>query len=107
MRIVAEAAKDKLAIGLRILDVSEVTDFTEYVVLCQGQTPLQNRAIADRIIEALKEYDIILSSLSGYRAADWILVDYDSFVVHVFLPELHEFYRLDELYSGGRELLLD
>lgn len=107
MAIVAGAASGKLAQNIHVLDVTSFIDYVDYVVVCQGQTPLQNRAIIDRIIEELKRYGIILSSLQGYRTADWILVDYDTFVVHVFLPETHEFYLLEELYSEGSELVLD
>ncbi|MCD6120056.1 ribosome silencing factor [bacterium] len=104
LALVADAAADKLAEDLCILDVTGFLDYADYVAVCQGQTPIQNRAIADRIIEVLKGYDIILSSLQGYRAADWILIDYDTFVVHIFSPEAREFYQLEELYSEGRKV---
>lgn len=107
LRLMTEAAKEKLAENVHVLDVTEVLDYVDYVLVAQGQTSIQNRAIADRIIEVLKEYDIMLSSLQGYRNAEWILIDYDNVVVHVFLPEVREFYQLEELYSGGRNVVLD
>ncbi len=104
LALVVKAAEDKFAEEIRVLDVTESLDYVDFVIVCQGQTAIQNRAITDGIIDVLKRYDIILSSLQGYRLGDWILVDYDAFVVHIFLPESREFYQLEELYSAGREL---
>ena len=106
MELVAKAMSAKLASGIRVIDVSAVVDYVDYIAVCQGQTALQNRAIADLIVEELKRYGIILSSLQGYRNADWVLIDYEAFVVHVFLPEMHDFYEIEELYSEGTELEL-
>lgn len=107
LKLMVEAAREKFAENIQVLDVTEVLDYVDYIFVAQGQTAIQNRAIADRIIDSLKEYDIILSSLQGYRNADWILIDYDNVVVHVFLPDAREFYQLEELFSEGKELLFD
>jgi ribosome-associated protein len=106
LALVVNAARDKFAEDIRVIDVMDCVDYVDYVVVCNGQTAIQNRAIIDRIIEVLKQYDIILSSLQGYRLADWILIDYDTFVVHVFLPEAREFYHLEDIYSGGNDVEL-
>ncbi len=107
LRLMVEAARDKLAEDVKVLDVTGVLDYVDYILVAQGQTAIQNRAIADRIIESLKEYDIIISSLQGYRNADWILIDYDNVVVHVLLPDAREFYQLEELLSEGVEMTFD
>jgi len=106
LALVVSAAREKFAEDIRVIDVTEYVDYIDFVVVCSGQTGIQNRAIVDRIIDVLKRYDIILSSLQGYRLADWILIDFDAFVVHVFLPEAREFYHLEDIYSGGEEVEL-
>lgn len=55
----------------------------------------------------LARHDILNDDLQGYRKGDWILIDYGVMVVHVFLPGLREYYRLDELWSGGEEITFD
>jgi len=81
-----------------------VVDYLDVMVVTTGETPVQNRAIADSVINKLKEYGIIIDSLQGYRHGGWVLLDYGLVVVHIMLPELRSFYQLEELWSEGKRV---
>ena len=104
LAIAKDAALDKKAEGITFLDMTGVVDYLDIMALATGETSLQTRAIADRITERLKEYDIIPDSLQGYREGSWVVLDYGWLVVHIMLPEMREFYRLEELWSEARPL---
>ena len=104
--IITRAIEDKRGEQTLVLDLSGQVDYLDYLVLCCGNTDVHNRAIADALIEALSAYDIIPDALDGYRFGDWILLDYGVLVVHVFLPALRQFYRLEELWAAGLEVQL-
>jgi len=86
------------------IDLSEVVDYVDIMVVTTGETPVQNRAIADSIIHKLREYGIMIDSLQGYRHGGWVLLDYGLVVVHIMLPELRAFYQLEELWSEGKHV---
>jgi ribosome-associated protein len=102
LRIVVEAIDGKKGLDPVVLDLSDHLDYLDYLVVCSGQTELHTQAIADQVVADLNRYDIIPDGLNGYRHGDWILVDYGVLVVHVFLPALRDFYRLEELWGAGR-----
>jgi len=102
LAVIAEAVSDKKGTEPVFLDLRGVVDYLDVICITSGETSLQNRAVADRVVERLKNCDIIPLSLQGYEDGSWILLDYGAFVVHVMLPELRSFYRLEELWSEGR-----
>ena len=89
-----------------VLDLAGHLDYLDYIVICTGHTELHTQAIADNVKKELARYDIIPDGLSGYRHGDWILLDYGVLVVHILLPALRDFYRLEELWSAGRAVEL-
>lgn len=104
LAVAKDAALDRKAENITFLDMTGVVDYLDVMVLASGDTALQTRAIADRIAERLKEYDIIPNSLQGYREGSWVVLDYGWLVVHVMQPELRDFYRLEELWSEAKPL---
>jgi len=106
LRIVYEAIDSKKGENIVMLDLREQVDYLDYIVLCSGLSELHNRAIADNIMSELARYAILSDDLQGYRKGDWIVIDYGVMVIHIFLPALREFYRLDELWSGGEAVVL-
>lgn len=104
LRLVVNAIEDKKGERPVVLDVQEVVDYVDHLVICSGQTDTQNRAIAENIIEALGRYGIMPDGVNGHSAGQWILLDYGVLIIHVFIPKLRDYYRLEELWSGGREL---
>jgi ribosome-associated protein len=98
---VIEAAQDKKASGLVVLDLKKAGAFTDYFVICSATNPRQVQAIADGIEQALKLQKQRPSLVEGYARAEWILLDYFDFVVHVFSKHARDFYGLDRLWGSA------
>ena len=97
---IAGFAGDAKAIDLVSLEVREVLGYTDYFVVCSGNTDRQTKAIHDGIHEGLKkEHDLLPRRVEGVAEARWILMDYLDVVVHVFTPETREFYGLERLWG--------
>jgi ribosome-associated protein len=92
--------EDKKAQDVVALDLRGVLGYTDYFLLCTGNTARQTKAIHDGILEGLKrERGTLPRRVEGASRADWILMDYLDVVVHVFTPETREFYRLEQLWG--------
>jgi ribosome-associated protein len=98
------AALDKKATDVVVLDLRNTPAFTDHFVLCSGQNPRQVKAIADGIEEAMRAARIRPSHVEGYDRAEWILMDFFSFIVHVFSPQTREFYSLERLWGNAERL---
>ena len=97
---IAEAAADKKAIDIRVIDVGEIVGYTDYFIVCSGNTDRQTKAIHDRIHEGMKkDHGILPRRVEGTGEARWILMDYLDAVVHIFTPDAREFYRLEQLWG--------
>jgi ribosome-associated protein len=93
-------AEDKKAVDLLQLDLREVLGYTDWFVICSGNTERQTKAIHDGILEGLKhEHDLLPGRVEGVASADWILMDYLDVVVHIFTPATREYYRLEQLWG--------
>jgi ribosome-associated protein len=101
---IAEIIVDKQGEDILILDLREVTTFTDYFVICSGTSKRQLDALQSVLREELKKTDEHLISLNveGGPDSGWILVDYNSVIVHLFDPEMRDFYRLEDLWKNGR-----
>jgi ribosome-associated protein len=97
----ASAALEKKASGVVTLDMKKLTGFTDYFLICTGDTDTQIRAIAGAIIEDLKKRKVRTLHVEGYEEARWVLLDYGDVVVHIFHPELREFYQLEKLWADA------
>jgi ribosome-associated protein len=99
-RGIARLAAEKKAIDLVELDLRDVLDYTDYFLVCSGNTTRQTKAIHDGILEGLKrEHDTLPRRVEGASRADWILMDYLDVVVHIFTPDARSYYRLEELWG--------
>ncbi|HTD10175.1 MAG TPA: ribosome silencing factor [Solirubrobacteraceae bacterium] len=93
-------AEDKKAIDVVELDLRGVLGYTDYFLVCSGNTGRQAKAIHDGILEGLKhEHDTLPRKVEGSADGGWILMDYFDVVVHIFTPETREFYRLEQLWG--------
>ena len=98
--LIATYAGDAKAIDPVELDLRDVLGYTDYFVICTGNTDRQTKAIHDGIHKALKdEHGLLPRRVEGVTEARWILMDYLDVVVHVFTPEAREFYRLEQLWG--------
>lgn len=95
------AASDKKALDLVVLDLRPVATFTDYFVIASGTNVRQVQAIADEITERLKREGTRAERIEGYRTAEWVLVDYGDFIVHIFEEKARRFYDLERLWREG------
>jgi ribosome-associated protein len=97
---IAAIAADKKAVDVRVLDVREIVSYTDYLVICSGNTERQTKAIHDAVHEELKHRDGLLPErVEGSREARWILMDYLYCVAHIFTPDARAYYRLEQLWG--------
>jgi ribosome-associated protein len=97
---IARYAEDKKAVDLVELDLRGVLGYTDYFVICSGNTHRQTKAIQDAILEGLKhEHGTLPRRVEGSAEGGWILIDYLDVVVHIFTPQAREFYRLEQLWG--------
>ena len=96
-----DAALDKKATRVTLLDLRGAGAFADFFVICTGTNVRQVQAIADGIEERLKPEGHRPAHVEGYDRAEWILLDYFDFIVHVFTPDTREFYSLDRLWGNA------
>lgn len=96
---IASIASDRKAIDIRVLDVRGIVGYTDFFLICSGNTERQTKAIHDAIHEGLKKDGLMPRRTEGAREARWVLMDYLDCVVHIFTPDAREFYRLDQLWG--------
>jgi ribosome-associated protein len=100
-----QACLDKKAEELTILEMEKGSGaFTDYFVLCSGTNPRQIQAIADEVEMRLKSAGLRPAHVEGYKQAEWVLVDYVDFVVHVFSEKARKFYDLERLWKSAKKL---
>jgi ribosome-associated protein len=98
------AAQDRKALDLDILDLKEVSSFTDFFLICSGTSTRHTQAICDGIVEQLKKSGISPAHTEGYAQAEWILLDYLSFVAHVFSQRARQFYDLERLWKNAKKV---
>lgn len=91
---------------MRILDLRKRSSVTDFFVICSVDAEVQARAVADHIIDHLRDKQIRAWHTEGYRDSGWVLVDFIDVVVHIFLPRTRDFYALEKLWGDApsREL---
>jgi ribosome-associated protein len=100
-----QACEDKKAADISILEMDKNAGaFTDYFVICSGSNPRQIQAIADDIRERLHAMTFAPKSVEGYNQAEWVLMDYVDFVVHIFSEHSRRFYDLERLWKSAKRL---
>ena len=101
-------AADRKALDVVELDLRGVVGYTDYFVVCSGNTERQTKAIHDSVYEGLKhDHGLLPQRVEGVGDARWILLDYLDVIVHVFTPQMREFYRLEQLWGEAPARALD
>ncbi|HMQ05349.1 MAG TPA: ribosome silencing factor [Pyrinomonadaceae bacterium] len=105
LQLAARCASEKKGVDLKILDLRPIASFTEFFLVVTGLNQRQVQAIADEITEQLKKLSRARPSrVEGYTTAEWVLLDYGDFIVHVFDKEAREFYDLERLWRDARKV---
>jgi iojap-like ribosome-associated protein len=102
--VAVRAAESKQAKNIRVLDLREVTSFADHFIICNGSNTRQNQAIADEIGKQLKERGEFPNSIEGYANAEWVLMDYGDYLIHVFSEKARAYYDLERLWRDAKPL---
>jgi len=100
--LAGEFALEKKAFDVKILDLRKLSSVCDFFVVCSADVEVHAKAIADWIMESLQKRGINFWHNEGYQACRWILLDYVDVVIHIFLPEVREFYALEKLWGDAR-----
>lgn len=100
-RAACKYALDKSGLDIRIIDLKGFSDVADYFVICSGSVDIHVKAIADNIVDKLKERGIRVWHKEGYQALNWVLLDYVTVVVHIFQPGIRERYALEKLWGDA------
>ena len=101
---ITEAIQDKKGKGIVIANLTEIDDtICNYFVICEGNSPSQVAAIVDSIVDHVREEAGVKPwAVDGLNNAEWVAMDYSDVVVHVFLPEVRDFYDLEHLWEDAK-----
>src|SRR5229473_1232734 len=104
IRRTLNAAWEKKALDLTVLDLRGIASFTDWFVIATGTNRRQVQAISDEVVEQLKRSGTRAARVEGYQSAEWILIDYGDFVMHVFDDKARRFYDLERLWREGKRV---
>jgi ribosome-associated protein len=101
-QFVAKLTLEKKAEQVIIMDLRKITGITDYFVICSGDSDVQVKAICDHIRDQLEKKDIKIWHMEGYQALNWVLIDLVDVVIHIFKPEVRDFYALERLWGDAK-----
>jgi ribosome-associated protein len=104
-RRIVELAEDKKAADIVLLDLGELTTVADAFVICSGGSERQIAAIADGILQALRDEGVKPFGREGTPESHWVLVDFGSVIVHVFTPPERDYYELEKHWSGAKVIV--
>jgi len=104
VRLSVKASQDKKAEDIVVLDLRDVSSFTDFFVIVTGNSTRQNTAIYESIAQELKKGRLMPIGVEGRDLAEWILIDYGSFIVHVFSKHARGYYSLEKLWGDAPRL---
>ncbi|MFN4196437.1 MAG: ribosome silencing factor [Caldimicrobium sp.] len=96
---VVQLLSDKKAEDIVVLDMSNKVDYTDYFIICSAISTKHAQGLSDYLISELEKEGIKPLSIEGFEVGQWILLDYDFFIVHIFFEPIRSFYALEELWS--------
>jgi ribosome-associated protein len=106
VRLAVEAAQNKKAAGIVVLDFSGLGAFTGYFVICTAFSKRQVQAVSEEVEEQLARAHRVPRHREGFPSAEWVLLDYGDFIVHVFSEEARRYYDLERLWRSAKRLEL-
>ena len=98
------ALSDKKGEDIKILNISEVTVLADYFIIASGSNRNQVQAMADNVEETLGKLGHEPKQIEGYQSGNWILMDYNDIIVHIFSDESRTFYDLERIWRDGKEV---
>ena len=107
VRRVAAIADEKQAADIVALDMRGLVGYTDFLVLCTARNQRQAKAVHDEVYAKLKRDGLLPDHVEGAQEANWVLMDYLDCILHVFVPEARDYYRLETLWGEAPRLDLD
>lgn len=104
VKISVKVSLDKKGEDIVVLDLSEISSFTDIFIIMNGNSSRQNLAIYESIEQELKSANIVPLSREGLQTAEWILMDYGNFIIHIFSRKAREYYSLERLWSDAPKI---
>lgn len=104
LREAVRAAQDRKALDLDVLDLKDISSFTDFFLICSGTSTRHTQAICDAVVEQLEKSGVSPAHIEGYAQAEWILLDYVSFVAHIFSQRARQFYDLARLWKNAKRV---
>jgi len=103
LRAAARAVLDRKALDPAVLNLAGICSFTDHFLICGGTSTRHTQAICDAVLESLEKSGVSPSHIEGYSQAEWILMDYLDFVVHIFSRRARQFYDLERLWKPAKK----
>lgn len=101
-KIAVAGLEDKKADDIRVIDISEVSVMADYFIIASGTNRNQVQAMADNVEEKLHDAKVLPRQIEGYQTANWILMDFNDIIVHIFNEEDRLFYNLEKIWLDGK-----
>ncbi|MGN0558864.1 MAG: ribosome silencing factor [Acutalibacteraceae bacterium] len=101
---IAKALDSKKGLNIKVIEISDVSSLADYMVIANGTSSTQVKAMADEVEYRLDNMGYSVSHIEGHRSNSWILLDYVDIIVHVFSEEAREYYDLERLWQDGKEI---
>lgn len=101
LKVSLKASQSKKGEDIMILDLRDISSFTDFFVIMHGNSKRQNVAICEHVEQELKRTEVRPSSIEGRENAEWILMDYGNFIIHIFSKEAREYYSLEKLWGDA------
>lgn len=96
LKRIVSILENKKAEDIQVLYVGKQTWITDYFVIASGNSPVHTKTLAEALLEGIKENPL---SVEGLSRGKWVLIDYEEVIVHIFLPEVREYYKLEKLWA--------
>ncbi len=103
-KIAIEGLEDKKAQDINVIDITNISVMADYFIIASGSNRNQVQALADNVEEKLHEMNIHPRQIEGYQTANWILMDFNDIIVHVFNEEDRLFYNLEKIWLDGKKI---
>lgn len=103
-KIAFDALEDKKGVNIKIIDISNISILADYFIIAGGTNENQVKALADNVEEELAKDNITPKQIEGYNNANWILMDYQDVIIHIFNEQDRLFFDLERIWSDGNEI---
>ncbi len=103
-KLAIQALEDKKAEDIRVIDISEVSVVADYFIIADGSNRSQIQALADNVEETLGRAGYPMKQVEGYTTANWILMDFNDIIIHIFDKENRLFYNLERIWRDGKDI---